>query len=185
MRTLELVDMPRQILSEWEKGRNSHAGLTDLLRLGLLANYGEAWADYAILFPGPVSIATLPNLLTCKNFDLGEAGVWFCASDLMRSMPGNELMQLTFSSLSRQWEQIGQTDYFDCFWHLAEAARRLGPGVLENRIFGSPKSVQSLMAALHRGSLESASSLRSAGVLHKLSLKTSLDPVELIRWMNL
>lgn len=181
---LGLVDVPVKVLDRWRSGKIFSAGLTDLLRIGLLAEYGGTWADYSIFVSTPVNLVDLPHLLVYEDFNWEESRGWFCATYFMRSLPGDELMQLAFSSLSNQWGQIGQIDYFDSFWHLAEAARLIGPRILEGKILGSPHRAQSLMAALHDTSLEVANDIVSNVVLHKLSLKTSLEHKDLIRWLE-
>lgn len=154
---LELVAVPPKILSRWRSGQIGNAGLTDLLRFGLISKHGGTWADFSIFISQPVELGHLPDLLVYSDFDWGEESrAWFCANYFMKGRQGDPLFSLAFKSLTLQWQERGQVDYFDSFFHLAEAAKFLGRGTLQTRRTLSPDDAQALMAMLNSGKSDKA-----------------------------
>lgn len=181
---LELVDVKPKIFACWKDGKLGNAGLTDLLRLGILSKFGGTWSDYTMYLARPTHVDELPHFLLYEGFIWDHPSGWFAPNYFFRNDPGDDLMRLSFMSLSLQWETIGQIDYFDAFWHFAASARFLGPKVLMNRVTGSPQGTEALMNFLHKQDLQASLKALGSQPLHKLSLKTPLESSVFTEWLS-
>lgn len=105
---LNYIDIPKDIVKKHEEGKISPTNYTDIIRYGLLATYGGAWVDSAILFTGDIlDRAITYEIFTPKfnNEKIEDAsrgkwvgGCWF-------SQNGNILFDFAYDSLVFFWRK--------------------------------------------------------------------------------
>lgn len=111
------VNIPPAVLKHVPLGK---AHFSDILRVGLLARYGGAWAD-ATCLPGP-DCASFVDKVSSKGFfafQRNEDGVisnWFLCSG-----GDNYIPKMLFATLCRYWSHHEKPTHYFMFHHLFEA----------------------------------------------------------------
>lgn len=69
----EYVDLPEHILEKHQKGIIGPAHLSDVLRFGLLSNYGGAWIDSTVYLSGGIPERMLTDSFFTQRFESWDA----------------------------------------------------------------------------------------------------------------
>ena len=190
---LKLVKIAPEIIDHFNSGRISPAGLTDLLRLKIIAAYGGIWADATVILTRAFSSFYRENkrFLLQSDYEIETAKRWhFTVHNWLFSAEDNdEFILLWGDALEEMWRKNGQVEYFDAFY-VATALQKRGTNPT-NYLSRSASSsylkggISTFSSFLRVDSVGDAKALLSAHPFHKFSHKVEFSEearvVEIIR----
>lgn len=114
----QYIELPDYILEKYKKGIITHAHLSDIIRVCLLAKHGGTWIDATVLLSNFIPASILNSQFFA--FHITKESTWFdchdyltSASWFLHSQPNNNLMCSVRNALFNYWEHEDSiVDYF-------------------------------------------------------------------------
>lgn len=175
----DYVSLPSFIIEKWEKGIISHAQLSDILRINLLAKYGGYWIDATCLLTAPI-----PKWIeTCPIFmyrAYGKFDFTFIQSCFIHANTNNPIILAWCFSMEQLWKKEKKLlHYFQL--HLMFKALVYTNSLAKEEFLKMPafseKETQTLMDFILQGapySTKAFETIKKKSFIHKLTYKEDI-----------